>query len=123
MTVYLELVDALYVIEDFGFHVRDAGLLASALARPATTMFGADAYATIEVKAAALLESLIGNHALIDDNKRTAWTLMVAFLGLNGYQHRFDTQTAFDLVLAVAKGAMPLERSAHLIREHLVSWR
>lgn len=123
MTVYLELVDALYVIEDFGFHVRDAGLLASALARPSTAVLGADAYATIEVKAAALLESLIGNPALIDGNKSTAWTLMVVFLGLNGYRHRFDSETAFDLVLAVANGAMPLDRSAHLIREHLTSWR
>ncbi|WP_270450567.1 type II toxin-antitoxin system death-on-curing family toxin [Kocuria marina] len=122
MTAYPDLTDALYVIDRFGFHVRDVGLLASALARPATTVFGEDAYAAIELKAAALLESLIRNHALVDGNKRTAWTLMVVFLGLNGYRHDFDTDTAFDLVLAVANDAIPLEESAQTLKEHLTSW-
>lgn len=122
MTAYPDLADALYVIDRFGFHVRDIGLLASALARPATTVFGEDAYAAIELKAAALLESLIRNHALVDGNKRTAWTLMVVFLGLNGYRHDFDTDTAFDLVLAVANDAIPLEESARTLKERLISW-
>lgn len=122
MTAYPDLTDALYVIDRFGFHVRDIGLLASALARPATTVLGEDAYAAIELKAAALLESLIRNHALVDGNKRTAWTLMVVFLGLNGYRHDFDTDTAFDLVLAVANDAIPLEESARTLKERLISW-
>ncbi|MCT1617021.1 type II toxin-antitoxin system death-on-curing family toxin [Kocuria indica] len=122
MTAYPDLTDALYVIDRFGFHVRDVGLLASALARPATTVFGEDAYAAIQLKAAALLESLIRNHALVDGNKRTAWTLMVVFLGLNGYRHDFDTDTAFDLVLAVANDAIPLEESARTLKERLISW-
>lgn len=122
MTAYPDLADALYVIDHFGFHVRDVGLLASALARPATTVFGEDAYAAIELKAAALLESLIRNHALVDGNKRTAWTLMVVFLGLNDYRHDFDTDTAFDLVLAVANDAIPLEESARTLKERLISW-
>ena len=122
MTAYPNLTDALYVIDRFGFHVRDVGLLASALARPATTVFGEDAYAAIELKAAALLESLIRNHALVDGNKRTAWTLMVVFLGLNGYRHDFDTDTAFDLVLAVANDAIPFEESARTLKERLISW-
>ncbi len=122
MTAYPDLTDALYVIDRFGFHVRDVGLLASALARPATTVFGEDAYAAIELKAAALLESLIRNHALVDGNKRTAWTLMVVFLGLNGYRHDFDTDTALDLVLAVANDAIPLEESARTLKERLISW-
>ena len=122
MTAYPDLIDALYVIDRFGFHVRDIGLLASALARPATSVIGEDAYAAIELKAAALLESLIRNHALVDGNKRTAWTLMVVFLGLNGYRHDFDTDTAFDLVLAVANDAIPLEESARTLKEHLTSW-
>lgn len=121
MTAYPDLTDAFYVVGRFGFHVRDAGLLSSALARPSTTVFGADAYATIELKAAALLESLIRNHALVDGNKRTAWTLMVVFLGLNGYRHDFDTDTAFDLVLSVANDAIPLEHSARRIKEYLIT--
>ncbi|WP_461163191.1 hypothetical protein [Arthrobacter sp. R4-81] len=40
MTEYLEIEDALQVVDRYGFHIRDIGLLASALARPATTVMG-----------------------------------------------------------------------------------
>lgn len=122
MTAYLEAEDAYYVIEGLGFHIRDAGLLGSALARPATTIMGDDAYPSLPKKAAALLDSLARYHALIDGNKRTAWTLMVAFLGLNGYRHDFDTDTAFDLVVGVASGSIDLDKSSRIISEHLVIW-
>lgn len=120
MTRYLELSDALLVVGRLGFHVRDAGLLASALARPATAVFGADAYATLELKAATVLESLARNHPLLDGNKRTAWTLTVLFLWINGFRHDMDTDTAFDLVLGVARGELEIEESAELLRPHLV---
>lgn len=35
---YLEVEDALQVVDRYGFHVRDVGLLASALARLATAL-------------------------------------------------------------------------------------
>jgi death on curing protein len=44
VTAYLEIEDALQVVDRYGFHIRDIGLLASALARPATTVMGVDAY-------------------------------------------------------------------------------
>ena len=121
MTDYLELDDALHVVERLGFYVRDAGLLASALARPATTVFGVDAYPGSELKAAALLESLARNHPLIDGNKRTAWTLMILFLWINGFQHDFDTDAGFDLVIGVVEGRIELGESAADIRAHLVA--
>ncbi|MFT4030441.1 MAG: type II toxin-antitoxin system death-on-curing family toxin [Protaetiibacter sp.] len=121
MTRYLTIDDALQVLERHGFHARDAGLLASALARPATTLFGADAYETLELKAAVLLESIARNHALLDGNKRTAWTLMVLFLWINGYQHDMDEDTAFDLVLGVARGELEPADAAAIIRPHLVA--
>ena len=52
--------------------VRDRGLLESALARPRASAFGEDAYPDLLTKAAALLESLAGNHALIDGNEYVA---------------------------------------------------
>lgn len=120
MTRYLTIDDALHVLQRFGFVARDHGLLASALARPATTVLGADAYDTLELKAAALLESLARNHALIDGNKRTAWTMTVLFLWINGYRHDMDTDTAFDLVVGVAAGEHDLAHTAQIIRAHLV---
>jgi len=121
VTEYLELDDALHVVQRLGFYFRDAGLLASALARPATTVFAADAYPELELKAAALLESLARNHPLIDGNKRTAWTLSILFLWINGFQHDFGTDAGFDLVVGVAEGRIELEESAAVIRAHLVA--
>ena len=72
-------------------------------------MFGADAYPTIDRKAAALLESLVKNNPLVDGNKRTGWTLMVLFLWINGFAHDFPTDDAFDLVMGVANGSLDLD--------------
>lgn len=120
MTEYLELDDALHVVQRLGFHVRDAGLLASALARPATTVWGAEAYPDLATKAAALLESLARNHPLVDGNKRLSWTLMILFCWINGHAHDFGTDEAFDLVLGVAQGAIEIGEAAAIIRPHLV---
>ena len=120
MTAYLDIEDALQVVDRYGFHIRDVGLLASALARPATTVIGADAYPDLAVKAAALLESVARFHPLIDGNKRTAWTLMVLLLWINGYRHDFTTDEGFDLVVGVAAGTIDLPRAAAEISRHLV---
>jgi death-on-curing protein len=77
VTAHLDIEDALQVTDRYGFHVRDVRLLASALARPATTVMGSEAYPELALKAASLLESVARFHPLVDGNKRTAWTLMV----------------------------------------------
>ena len=120
MTEYLTLPDGLQIVERLGFHVRDAGLLASALARPAASLFGEDAYSSIDRKAAALLESLARNHALFDGNKRTAWTGCVAFLWINGWKHDFSTDDAFELIVGVASGTIDLDESERRIRANRI---
>jgi death-on-curing protein len=84
--------------------VRDYGLLESALARPQATAFGADAYPALEEKAAALLHSVVRNHALIDGNKRLGLAATIAFLGLNGRRLTLTNDEAYALVMAVAEG-------------------
>src|SRR5881296_3541192 len=64
--------------------IRDVGLLGSAAARPQTAVFGEDAYPDVWTKAAALLQSIVKNHALIDGNKRLGWLSTAVFLELNG---------------------------------------
>ncbi|GAB2736040.1 type II toxin-antitoxin system death-on-curing family toxin [Arthrobacter bambusae] len=120
MSSYLEIEDALQVIDRYGFHIRDIGLLASALARPATTVIGVEAYPQLATKAAALPESVARFHPLIDGNIRTAWTLMVLLLWINGYRHDFNTDEGIDLVVGVAAGHIDLRRSAILIAKHLI---
>lgn len=81
---------------------------------------GAEAYPDLAVKAAALLESVARFHPLIDGNRRTAWTLMVLLLWINGYRHDFTADEGFDLVVGVAAGSIGLLDSAAEISRHLV---
>lgn len=107
MTEWLTLEDLLYLAEDIGVGpVRDIGLLESAAMRPATTLMGADAYPSIELKAAALMHSLVCNHALVDGNRRIGWHATVVFLALNGYRPDLTQDEAFELTMAVASGEL-----------------
>jgi death-on-curing protein len=122
MTYFLDLDDALEQIHFLGFHVRDVGLLQSSLARPNTTLYGADAYPTLDLKAAALMHSIVTSHPLIDGNKRTAWALMITFVLLNGFEVVAETDDAFDFVLGVATGSSDLDSMASWIAAHLVPY-
>lgn len=107
--IYLTLPELLHIADrvlDGDVAVRDMGLLSSALARPQTTIFGEDAYPTIEDKAAALLHSITKNHALVDGNKRLALASTIGFLGLNGLRLTLSNDEAYDLVIAVAAGEL-----------------
>ncbi|MEE1620905.1 type II toxin-antitoxin system death-on-curing family toxin [Zafaria sp. Z1313] len=111
--------DALHLAERFGFHVRDAGLLASAVARPAAVVAGAEAYPDVAMKAAVLLESVARNHSLLDGNKRTAVTLALVFLHVNGTRHTLAEDEFFDLVVDVARGAVGAYDLADALRPRL----
>ncbi len=101
--------------------VRDIGLLGSAVARPATTVLGADAYPTLEAKVAALTDSLIRNHALIDGNKRLGLAGLLVFLGVNGARVRWSNDEAYDVIVAIAEGHLDdVDAIAQRIRAGLV---
>ncbi|TFB87447.1 type II toxin-antitoxin system death-on-curing family toxin [Cryobacterium algoricola] len=117
---YIEPEQALAVVAHLGLHIRDQGLLFSALARPSAGMFGEDAYATLELKAAALMSSLAQNHPLFDGNKRLSWILTLAFLRLNGFRVVMSTDDAFHLVIAVAQSELDLDGIATMLARHLV---
>lgn len=109
VTEYLTLESLLQVAAvavDGDVEVRDYGLLESALARPRATVFGADAYPRLCDKAAALLHSLVGNHALVDGNKRLGWLATEAFLWINGWAVTAGDDPVFDLVIEVADGTL-----------------
>ena len=94
--------------------VRDAGLLASAVVRPQSLVFGQDAYPGVWEKAAALMESLGRNHALVDGNKRLAWTATWLFLGINGHPlgEPLDEEAAEQFVIEVVTGKLELSQIA-----------
>lgn len=100
--------------------LRDVGLLASAAARPRTTVFGSDAYPRFEDKAAALLHALARNHPLVDGNKRLAWAATRIFCLLNGRDLTYQVDAAEAMVQSVASGALDVPDIAGWIAEHLV---
>lgn len=122
MIEYLDLEDLLDIARvAVGAHVAvgDYGLLESALARPRASVFGADAYPDLHLKAAALLHSLARNHALVDGNKRLAWTACRTFLALNDCWINAPEDDRFEFVIAVATGALP---DLDTIAEQLRTW-
>ena len=83
--------------------IRDIGLLGSAAARPRTTAFGEDAYPDLVTKAAALLQSIVNNHALLDGNKRLGWLATAVFLELNGIKaSRASNDAVYEFVVWIA---------------------
>jgi death-on-curing protein len=100
--------------------IRDVGLLASAVARPQATVGGEDAYPTVWLKAAALLQSVVGNHALVDGNKRLGWLSVAVFLEINDNSvAAASNDDIYTLVMAVAQSELALDDIAERLR-HLV---
>ena len=109
MTIFLTLEEALVIgtaATGGRLELRDAGLLEAALARPRATVFGDDAYPDLHEKAAALLQSLVGNHPLVDGNKRLGFACATVFLAINGSPLTLDEAVAYDLVIDVVTGAV-----------------
>ena len=105
--IYLTLPELVYIAERATggeVAIRDVGLLQAAAARPQASAFGADAYADLDTKAAALLHSLARNHALVDGNKRLALGAVIAFYGVNGRRLNLTNDAAYDLIIQVATG-------------------
>lgn len=107
---YLNVEDLLGLVRrlDAG-PVRDLGLLDAVAVRPRSSAFGEDAYPTLRLKAAALLHSIVTNHALVDGNKRLGWLATTVFLDINGETVEVVDDDAFQLVLAVAEGRLDVE--------------
>ena len=123
MIEYLELDDLLAAADAAvggRASVRDIGLLQAAVARPQATAFGEEAYRTLDEKAAALLQSIVAGHPLVDGNKRLGWIALRLFYRLNDADVRPAPDDAFELVVSVASGE---RRDVPQIAETLARWR
>jgi death-on-curing protein len=121
MTDYLTLAEVLAMhadqIERYGgsHGVRDPGLLESALFRPQTGY-----YADLIEEAAALWESLSGNHPFLDGNKRTAFAATYTFLAINGARLTANAIETQDFVLALyEKNQFTFDNLAPWLRSHV----
>jgi death-on-curing protein len=120
LTFLLTVEDLLSLVEDLGVGpVRDVGLLDSAAHRPGAVLYGREAYADLDRKAAALLDSLVGNHALVDGNERLGWLAVVVFYGLNDVDLDAPDDPAYELVMSVARREPSVDEiAAALARWH-----
>jgi death-on-curing protein len=119
VTRYLRVDDVLALAEAVlgeAPAVRDLGLIDSAVARPRAAFADVEAYPSLHLKAAALLESLAGNHPLVDGNKRTALASLLFFYDLNGMRVTLSHDEAFDLVIAAVVHEIDIEKAADLLR-------
>jgi death-on-curing protein len=99
--------------------LRDAGALASALARPVNQWhYGADDPCAL---AAAYAFGIARNHPFTDGNKRTAWVAARLFLRLNGHALRFLEREAVATILALAGGELSEDELADWLRGHVAA--
>lgn len=96
---------------------RDAGLLESALARPANLA----AYESPDVSAlaASYAIALAKNHPFVDGNKRTPFVALELFLVLNGYELLADDTDCVMTMLGVATGEIEEPGLAEWIRRNI----
>jgi death-on-curing protein len=125
MTEYLTVAQVLELhamqIAQFGGSpgLRDRGLLGSACARPAMTFAGEELYPDQAGKAAALMHSLVANHAFVDGNKRIGVNAALFFLDKNGVRLDADIDALEHVTLAVAASKIGIEELTIWFRHHV----
>ncbi|MBN2210158.1 MAG: type II toxin-antitoxin system death-on-curing family toxin [Sedimentisphaerales bacterium] len=96
------------VITEFGGdpHVRDEGLLASAVAMPTAQFEGEYLHKNLAEMAGAYLYHLCRNHPFVDGNKRTALAAADIFLRLNNARLNATNRQLEKTTLGVADGGI-----------------
>ena len=99
------------LIDEFGGStgIRDLNALNAAIQRPYSTFDGKDLYPTIYDKAAALVESLVKNHAFIDGNKRMGYVMLRFFLMECGYDVSATQSDKYNFIIEISKGNLDFE--------------
>ena len=113
LDVVLRMHEELLMLHGGPEGVRDLGLLESALARPKNLFAYSEQEVSIARLAAAYALGIVANHPFVDGNKRTAFTVSLTFLKLNGLE---VTATKEDRVLtfwSLAAGKTSEEQLAH----------
>lgn len=126
---YLDIVDFLLIAEmalgiDAGRLARldRLGLAESALAAPAASFAGTEAYEEFPTKVAVLGWHLIRNHPLPDGNKRIGLLAMIEFVRRNSWSWSPDPgdPVASDAIIrAVADGSASQDQFADWVKQRI----
>ncbi len=92
--------------------IRDRERLEAAVARPASSAFGEDAYKSLQAKVSAMMHSVARNHPFTDGNKRTATLSTIFMVNVNGYDVTWDAHDALDVILRLTEGKMDMPEFA-----------
>lgn len=121
-TLYPSLAETLELhknlINRFGGEpgVRDLGLLESALMRPQTGY-----YKSLSMEAAALMQSLMQNHAFVDGNKRVAFACTAIFLRINGYKLKVSANDGESFIIQkIIKQKADIQTITEWLESHMV---
>lgn len=98
--------------------LRDEGMLESALNAPFQVFDGAEAYPSIQQKAARLGFGLVKNHAFVDGNKRIGAHVMLVFLALNHIELDYTQNELSETILKVADGSYSFDELLKWILDH-----
>ena len=120
--VYLTVAEVVAIhhhqIEEYGGEhgLLNQGALEAAVFRPETGY-----YTDLSEEAAALLESLVNNHALVDGNESVGFAAAHTFLLMNGFDLDVSSKRAFEFMIrAIAEGRFRFALLHEWISEHLV---
>jgi death-on-curing protein len=114
----LAIHERLLVLHGGASGVRDAGLLASALARPRQIAAYREDADLVDL-AAAYAAGIVRNHPFIDGNKRTGFLVSVLFLELNGAAFTTDEAAATRAVMGLAEGSLDEAGYAAFLRANV----
>ena len=90
--------------------VRDMGLLESALARPKNLLAYSEHPTSLAKLAAAHAKGIVANHPFVDGNERTAFTVSVTFLRLNGLKLTAPKEDRVLTFWSLADGSLTEEQ-------------
>ena len=120
--VYLTVAEVVAIhhhqIEEYGgkHGLLNQGALEGAVFRPQTGY-----YNDLSEEAAALLESLVNNHAFVDGNKRVGFAAMHTFLLMNEFDLDVTNKAAFEFVMkTLTEGKFRFAVLHEWIAAHLV---
>jgi len=84
--------------------IRDRGMFESAMARPQNRF----AYSEGDIfdLAAAYAYGIAMNHPFVDGNKRTAFTVCLVFLALNGFEVSASPSDRYNAMIGLVEGVL-----------------
>ena len=113
----LAIHDRLLALDGGAPGLRDAGLLASALALPPQHHAYADAPDVVRL-AALYTDAIVRIHPFVDGNERVGFVVGVLFLELHGTAFTAPQALATHAVLDLAAGRTGLEGYERFLRDH-----